>query len=181
VTYRSEGQLSDDLVKNIDGKVPWCVGCQTADFDGHIEVIKGENGKDHRVCPYCGERLGMKTESRINTAIDRPVLFVDLESPRDSVTRLFTSPWGKVRAHISVHSYFAPFVELNGLPCAAIKRVIDEEFSKESIDLLSELGPCAPGSNIFPVSTFLMNLQSIIECAHLDPAAVPEIDYEVYT
>lgn len=171
-------QSTDSLIENIGRKVPWCRECATADFTKE-ETTVDDRGKTVRICEYCSDTLTTRAESRINVAVDRPVLFSDINAPRSSVTRLFTSPWGKVRAHISVHSYFAPFVELNGVPCLAIKRVIDEEFSKESIDKLSELGPYLPGTNMWPVSTFLITLQGIIERVHLDAHAVPELDLDL--
>jgi hypothetical protein len=169
-------QLSDSLIENISRKVLYCSGCETAEFENeHIPEIKGENGKDYKHCPWCGERLTMRSQDRIHSSGDGKVLAPDISAPRDSVTRLFTSPWGKVKAHISVHSYFAPFIELNGVNSPAIKRLIDEEFSTESI---AESSKELPPSDVWQYLGFVDHLKQIVAAIHRDPNAIPELDYD---
>lgn len=116
----------DDLVGSIGRKVPYCSGCETAEFDELHPIVqtKDAKGKDINHCPYCGDKLGMRREDRVKNqfkedlgpdGLARKLLRPVAEAPRDTVSRLFTSPYGKVEIHVSVKSYFAPYVTVNGV------------------------------------------------------------------
>ena len=190
----------EDLISSIGRKVLYCSGCETADFEHQtLPEIPNEKGKLFKHCPYCGDKLNMRREDRIKEHREVKVLLIDRNAPRDSVTRLMDSPWGRIKVHVSTHSFFAPFVtkadpveikywdsgtaskepktDIVYPEMPAIKRIIDEEFSDEAIQKsLTELGPYTPGTEPWPVTAFLGNLWNMVTGIHRDPNAVPSLD-----
>jgi hypothetical protein len=170
---------TDSLIENIGRKVAWCRECETAEFTRE-ETITNDKGKVIRVCEYCGERLGTRSADRAHKYVERPVLQADLNAPRSSVTRLFTSPWGRVKAHVSVHSYFAPFVELNGVDSPALKRLVDEEFGIDSImNAMAALGVADEMREQVRYSVLVTSFHRIVKDVHLNPEAVPELNLDL--
>lgn len=166
-------------------KVPYCVGCITADF---VPQTVNENGREKKVCPYCGDFLIKKSLAKIAEAERRRKnrgwnAMLASQTP-DVVTRYIDSPWGKLTIQVSTHSFFAPAVRhvkkgivksieslewketKRWVNLPAIKRMIDEEFSEESVQAAAEVMP--GGRNIEFVS-FWRKLESVIEQIHNDP------------
>jgi uncharacterized protein YbaR (Trm112 family) len=188
---QSKAKDTDVLIESIGRKVLYCKNDNLVVTEEDAIILPHEEtGRDALCCPQCTGRLKLRSEDRINwenvvqyDPVDKmPMKLIrpSVDAPRDSVTRWFTSPWGRVKAHISVHSYFAPFVELNGVPCPAIKRLIDEEFNIDAINKsCDELGPYQTGVEGWRLSAFLLVLQETVYRLHLDPNAVPELDVDL--
>lgn len=168
-------------------KVPYCQDCKEQLTPEELVTTTNENKKTIQVCPYCGERVHLVHPSRIKAdnfveGERKHAAQEDPGSPRDSVTRTFLSPWGTVKAHISVRSFFAPFVQLNGKSCPAIKRMIDEEFSKESIEqAYAVLYTKKTAVNIWQntLSDFAHKLRHLVESIHLDPQAAESAEVDL--
>jgi hypothetical protein len=80
-----------------------------------------------------------------------------------------------VKLHLSVHSFFAPFVDLNGRPCPAIKRLIDEEFSPVA---MAKTANELEVKDIYQFTRFVNFLKKLIEQIHLDPKAPSHVDID---
>lgn len=160
-------------LENTGNKVLYCTECQTAVFSQVQEIIN-ERGKVIKLCQYCGDALGMRSADRAGSFTEGKVLG-DTDSIRTYAIRSFTSPYGRLRLYLSTNSYFAPFVELDGVKSPAIKRLIDEEFSNESIiNVLNVLPQC----DDVTFSVFVVRLQDIIKEAHTNPHTAIEVDFD---
>lgn len=187
-----------ELVSNIDRKVLYCYNDDAVIPDEEaLDLAHEVTGKISKCCPHCAERLRRVREDRLpSPATTGVVLANQSRAYSDSVTRIFNSPWGRIKAHISSQSFFAPFVlkadkesreyfdpndpkvpfkeEKWNASVPAVKRLIDEGFSDEVyFKTLEELSPEA---SLQEYSGFFANLRQIVHLIHTDSNPPLELD-----
>jgi hypothetical protein len=132
--------------------VLYCLTCETSDFQGRTPTKRTESTynqqteksyyRDYSICPLCDEHLverrtGFKGGRKSDTeepSVRKHQYKEDSRRPNtDSVVREWVSSLGKVRIHLSRHSYFAPMVFLAGKESPAIKRLVDEALSSANL------------------------------------------------
>lgn len=181
-----ENILSDQhLISSIGKKVLYCNACLTADFGGEeINATDDGHGKAVKLCPYCADPLIMRSEDRIKNLLQSPeseTAWINKHSqelsgvPHSTVTRYFNTPYGRVKMHISVHSWFAPVVTLNDVLSPAIKLLVDEQLSEEAMRKAWGL----LGLRLFDFATTCNIISSVVDSVHNDPNAVEALDFDL--